>query len=422
MKKLLLQFLIIFCVSTLSAQWIQVNNGLPDFAPTAMCAWDDTIVVSTYGGGLFKTNDSGENWFAMPGVLPNLFVNNIVYSGGQFDPISVSTDGGPFICVNGAYIDCNGNGLTNNKVHWWSDGYGGIVVDAVAGTHGDGVFAAEYTSPFIYDWAPANPGLTGDALFVNDGLVGDGMALLATDGGFFQALGDETEWTAKNNGLSGDALKINDICWLGVTLIATDGGLYYTADAESWSVVLPDVKFNVAYYVNTDISPSGYMFFALGESGFSTEDFITWTEMDFGGMEGEVTAAVADSANVYIGFTTTKKSGRGNGGIYKRPIEQFLLGINNNLGFSPNIQLHQNFPNPFTKRTKIDYFLENSGFVCLEVFDIYGKKVQSLVNSQQEIGLHSIEFKSGDLPEGIYLFRLQMESEFSMTRKMVIQK
>ncbi len=181
MKKLTLQLAILLCATSLFAQWIPVNNGLPDYPPTTIIAWEDTMVVSTYGGGIYLTYNSGENWLEMPGTLPNLFVNKIQYSGGQFDPIGVSTDEGPFICVNGGYIDCNGTGLTNNSINWWSAGYGGIVKDAIVGTNGDGIFAADYTSPFIYDWSPANPGIAGDGLFINDGIVAESFAWLATE-------------------------------------------------------------------------------------------------------------------------------------------------------------------------------------------------------------------------------------------------
>jgi len=241
MKKLTIQLAILLCATSLYAQWIPVNNGLPAFPPTSMINWVDTMVVGTYGGGIYLTYDQGENWIELPGSPPDSYINRVDYGGGQFDPIGVASDGGPFICVNGAYVDCNGTGLTNNSVNWWSAGYGGIVIDAVAGTKGDGVFAAEYTSPFIYDWAPANPGLSGDALYINDGMVGEGLAILATNGGIYHAAGSDPEWTGKNLGLSGDALIVNDIFWLGFYLIATDGGLYYSMDlANGWLPVIPD--------------------------------------------------------------------------------------------------------------------------------------------------------------------------------------
>jgi len=420
MKKLTIQLAILLCATTLFAQWVPVNNGLPDYPPTTLIAWVDTVVVSTYGGGIYLTYDNGENWSEMPGTLPNLFVNSIQFGGGQFDAIGVSTDGGPFICVNGGYIDCNGTGLTNNNTNWWSGyGYGGITGDAVVGTNGDGIFVAEYTSPFIYDWAPSNPGLTGNALVINDGLVGAEIAVLATDGGIYKAEGNETEWTPYNNGLSGDALKVNDLAF-GYYMISTDGGLYFSFDLnEDWVPVIPDEKFNVSFYMNTDISPTGFMVYAFGENGYYSQNFETWTQMDFGGMEGEVTAAMADSTNLYIGFTIDGKDGKESGGIYRKPLEQFITGIENHSATISTV-LHQNFPNPFKGSTKISYSLSNPGFVSLKVYDIVGKEIQTLTNQFQTNGTYTISFDASHLDEGIYFYSLQVGNKTIETKRMIM--
>jgi hypothetical protein len=426
MKKNLLLIILLFGATTLFAQWVPVNNGLPDYPPTSMINWLDTMVVSTYGGGIYLTYDQGENWSEMPGTLPNLFVNKIDYRGGQFDPIGVSTVGGPFICVNGGYIDCNGTGLTNNDINFWAGAPEGwpLVGDAIAGTNGDGLFAAEYTSPFIYDWTPSNAGLTGDALFANDALIAETFAMLATEGGFYKAAIGDTEWTAENNGLSGEALKINNFSFLGsLIFIATDGGLYYTLDfGESWAVILPDEKFNIVTYMNTDISPTGFMMFAFGENGYYTEDMATWNQMDFTGMDGEVTAAATDTTEVYIGFTTTTKSGKG-GGLYRRPLEQFLVGIEDEetIGLS-RFNLSQNYPNPFSQSTNISYSLRKSDFVCLKVYDFAGKEIRTLVNNYHNEGNYSISFEAENLPDGIYTYKLQIGSNFYKTKKMMLVK
>jgi len=424
MKTLTLQLAIVICASSLFAQWVPVNNGLPDYPPTSIINWLDTMVVSTYGGGIYLTYDQGENWTEMSGTLPNLFVNKIEYRGGQFDPIAVSTEGGPFICVNGGYIDCNGTGLTNTSVNFWS-GCGedwDLVKDAIVGSNGDGIFAADYTSPFIYDWALSNAGISGNGLFVNDGLVGETIALLATEGGFYKAEFGDTEWSAKNNGLSGDALKINKFTYLGyIIFIATDGGLYYTLDfGEIWDAVFPDEKFNVSFYINTDISPSGFMFYAFGEAGYYTEDFVTWNQMDFGAIEGEVTAAAANEENVYIGFTINDKDGKESGGLYKKPIEQFITGIKNNSGVSTKARLNQNYPNPFNGTTKISYSLSNPGFVSVKVYDIVGKEIQILANEFQTNGTFTISYDASHLDEGIYFYSLQVGSNPVETRRMIL--
>jgi len=425
MKKNLLFIAFLFAAFTINAQWVPVNNGLPEYPPTSITNWEDTMVVSTYGGGIYLTYDQGESWSELPGTVPSLFVNRVDYGGGQFGSIAMGCDEGPFIYVNGGYIDCNGTGLTNTNVTWWSSGFGGIVKDAVVGTRDGGVFAADYTSPFIYDWSSANAGLTGDALFINDGLVGEGLAMLATDGGFYKAVDNETVWTAKNNGLSGDALKVNDFVYLGaLILIATDGGLYYTLDfGESWNVIFPDEKFNLITYIITDHLPSDFMIFALGETGYSSEDMVTWTPMDFTGIDGEVTAAGADTTNLYLGFTTTTKSGKGNGGMYKKPMEQFIVGIeDDNLSGLSKFSLKQNHPNPFSQSTNISYSLKNSDFVSMKVYDFAGREIKTLINKFQEKGLYNVAFEAENLPNGVYTYKLQIGQKYYKSKKMILIK
>ncbi|MBI9039300.1 MAG: T9SS type A sorting domain-containing protein [Bacteroidales bacterium] len=427
MKKKLLLIILLFCAFSINAQWVPVNNGLPDYPPTSMVNWVDTMVVSTYGGGIYLTYDQGENWVTMPGTLPNLFVNKIEYNGTQFDPISVATAGGPFICVNGGYIDCNGTGLTNNDINFWAGAPEGwpLVGDAIAGTSGDGLYAAECPSSFVYNWALSNAGLSGDALFANDALMAADFALLATEGGFYKALHGDTEWTESNIGLSGDALKINSFSYLGtIIFIATDGGLYYTTDSgESWTVILSDEKLNIAFYMNTDISPSGYMMFALGENGYSTEDFVNWNQMDFGSIEGEVTAAGADTTNLYIGFTNNTKSGKGNGGMYKKPIEQLLVGIDDeNFSGLSKFSLEQNHPNPFSQSTNISYSLKKSDFVSLKVYDFAGREIKTLIHKFHEKGIYSVVFEGENLPNGIYTYKIQLGNDLYKTKKMILIK
>ena len=425
MKKLLLKLTLLFFATSLFAQWVPVNTGLPDYPPTGIINWVDTLVISTYGGGIYLTYDQGENWSEMPGVLPNQYVNNIDCSGGQFDPIVVSSNGGPFTFVNGGYIDCSGTGLTNTEVNFWSGTAGGwdLVGDAILGTNGGGIFAANYTSPFIYDWYPSNASISGDGLFINDGLVSGQWGFLATEGGVYHASFGDDEWSHSIDGLSGDALRVNALTYIGGFIIATDGGLYYTASlAEAWSSVIPDEKFNISLYMNTPISPSGFMVYALGENGFYTQDFVTWHEMDFEGIPGEVTAAAADDENLYVGFTTTKKDGKENGGMYKRALEDFIVGIEDDEKFSSNAVLEQNFPNPSSGSTQVAYTLSQPGLVSLKVYNMIGAEVQTIVEQHQQIGRHTHVIEVSDLAAGIYSYSLKLDNQIIQTRKMILIK
>lgn len=90
--------------------------------------------------------------------------------------------------------------------------------------------------------------------------------------------------------------------------------------------------------------------------------------------------------------------------------------------FSPhNFTLSQNYPNPFNPSTKITYEISSKDNVELKVFDILGNEVAVLVNEVQSPGKYDIEFKGGDLPSGVYFYRL-LSGTFSQVRKMILLK
>ena len=83
--------------------------------------------------------------------------------------------------------------------------------------------------------------------------------------------------------------------------------------------------------------------------------------------------------------------------------------------------LSQNYPNPFNPTTKISFALPKSGFVSLKVYDILGKEVATLVNSNMSVGSYSFEFNASNLTSGIYFYRLESNG-FIDTKKMMLIK
>ena len=69
----------------------------------------------------------------------------------------------------------------------------------------------------------------------------------------------------------------------------------------------------------------------------------------------------------------------------------------------------QNFPNPFSTATTIRYSLPKPMRVRLQVFDVLGRAVVTLVNEQQESGLYEVPFEAGDLPGGVYFYQIEMD-------------
>lgn len=83
--------------------------------------------------------------------------------------------------------------------------------------------------------------------------------------------------------------------------------------------------------------------------------------------------------------------------------------------------LEQNYPNPFNPTTTIRYQLPVGGNVKLEVFDVLGKKVATLVDARQEAGIYNYALNASNLSSGMYFYRLQAGS-FVQTKKMTLVK
>ncbi|MCA0389594.1 MAG: peptidoglycan DD-metalloendopeptidase family protein [Bacteroidetes bacterium] len=73
----------------------------------------------------------------------------------------------------------------------------------------------------------------------------------------------------------------------------------------------------------------------------------------------------------------------------------------------PNeLALSQNFPNPFNPETVINFTLIEQSVVKGTVYDVMGREIVTLINSELPAGNHSITFEATNLPSGIYLLRL----------------
>jgi len=86
-----------------------------------------------------------------------------------------------------------------------------------------------------------------------------------------------------------------------------------------------------------------------------------------------------------------------------------------------SFSLNQNYPNPFNPTTTITYSLPQSGMVTLNVYDITGRFITTLVNGVKGVGTHSVQFEGSSLSSGMYVYTLQTEG-FRQTRQMMLVK
>ena len=110
--------------------------------------------------------------------------------------------------------------------------------------------------------------------------------------------------------------------------------------------------------------------------------------------------------------------------IYDFPTE---FAGNEENSFIPDVfNLHQNYPNPFNPKTNIVFDVPEISKINIEIFNIYGQKIQTLINNIIQPGLHSLLWDGRDkngkeLSSGIYFCRMRSESFFK-SQKLILLK
>ena len=109
---------------------------------------------------------------------------------------------------------------------------------------------------------------------------------------------------------------------------------------------------------------------------------------------------------------------------------RFFLQINNrnslssepNNGIPETFTLNQNYPNPFNPSSTIQFGIPEASNVRLEVFNLLGQKVSTLVaGDKMQAGWHSVQFDAGNLASGVYIYRIEA-GNFVQTKRMMLIK
>ncbi len=89
-------------------------------------------------------------------------------------------------------------------------------------------------------------------------------------------------------------------------------------------------------------------------------------------------------------------------------------------GCSPkNPELKQNYPNPFNPSTTIEFYLPQSEFASLKIYNVLGEEVVGLVSEEMKTGTHRVNFDGGSFPSGIYFYSLKTKN-VEISKKMIL--
>lgn len=150
---------------------------------------------------------------------------------------------------------------------------------------------------------------------------------------------------------------------------------------------------------------------------YSNDTGLSWTSFDTPDMSAVFDVFFPDSLYGYAVGT--------NGTILKYERPSGINFANTESNYPDKFKLFQNYPNPFNPVTKINYKLMKSFDVRLEIFNVIGEKIKSIVSERQSEGDYEYIFTGNDFPSGVYYYTIYLNEQnesYTFTRKMLLLK
>lgn len=220
-----------------------------------------------------------------------------------------------------------------------------------------------------------------------------------------------------------EALRFNAL-WPGdvykVKVFADDAGM----PSDSWLLIEPPVTAIEGWNTFKVIDPLT----ATG-SGIVINEGSVWIGVK-GATPGAYPAWLAADTDSYSGMATMQAPGGGwtsiAGYLRGNPMIRGYFDIDIDTTAVTDVvpakyELAQNYPNPFNPVTTIRFELEKSGMTTVDVFDITGRHVRTLLNGNVETGAYDLRFDASALSSGIYFYRLT-SGDFTAIKKMSLVK
>lgn len=196
-------------------------------------------------------------------------------------------------------------------------------------------------------------------------------------------------------------------------IYAWDGGMVQISiDGGPWTQIVPVGGYPYRIYNNT-ASP-----FSANTNVYSGTFDWSPAEFDISNYTGTAKFRFVFGSDGYVG---------GEGwyidDVY---VESEFIVASDDLVQTLRFDLYGNYPNPFNPTTTIRFDLPVAAPVRLDIFNLRGQKVRSLVNSDLPAGTHSVVWNGRDdldspVSSGVYLYRLS-NAEHELTRKMMLMK
>jgi len=360
-------------------------------------------------GMLLKTTNSGANWniVALPVNKPLQRVfpldSNVVYVVGMFETIIKTTNGGinwqvirDGVVPQNSYFCCF---FINKNTGWIS---GGGEQKILKTTNGGVSFDSIVTNTYGYI----------EDIYFRDSLTGlycddNGAVRKTTNGGY--------NWFSINIPVGTYYYFFRNFSFINSQkgwLSTSSRKVFKTTDfGSNWDSIsnIPNGSYGIHNIFFSSVNTGwavgeGYLIFKSTNSGYN------WFSQPGNG--GHSIFFVNDSvgwevANLGKIFHTTNSGG--------------LVRISSISESAEYFSLNQNYPNPFNASTNISFDITKPGIYKLEIYDLTGRRIETLVNKYYSQGKYEIIYKANNLSSGIYFYKLS-NRESSLIKKLSLIK
>lgn len=410
MKKIKYLFLIFILFNISFSQWQPVSNGIEGKDLTQGYVNNNEIWVGAVGSGLYKSTNEGNSWLLSyaTSYTPIRFsanLNNIFFigQGTLSDRIYRSIDNG----LNWENVSSGTSGdkwdliTYNNELYLAAYGYG------------------IYKSQIGSSWTQYNNGLNSlniQCLGFKDNVLFCG----SRSNGVAKSTNFGTSWEPSNNGLL--VFDVRGICSnsSGVYLFTDNegntSGVYYTSDmGANWTFRGLTNK-DIVSMVNIN----NVLFALVYDEGVyrSTNSGTNWLPVNDGLQNLRAKHLILNNNNL---FYFAESNIAADSPVWKRPVSE-VIGIEPISSTIPfEYILNQNYPNPFNPYTNIKFKIPKSTKVKLDIYDVVGREIETLVNENLRTGEYSVQWNAANYPSGVYFYEITA-GDFTESKKMVLIK
>lgn len=118
------------------------------------------------------------------------------------------------------------------------------------------------------------------------------------------------------------------------------------------------------------------------------------------------TEGIVDSKNSKVYILSSFQPYHNFGLIFYNQDSVIVTSVENYFTAINDFYLSQNYPNPFNPITKINFTIPKSEVVRIEVYDILGRKIKTILNEYKLAGTYEVEFDANKLPSGVYFYKM----------------